>query len=173
MGASEAVVAKNTASQRELFPRLKLATNQAAAEALVRETTLRQVAGLTEAQKQAAGVTDALLENQIQSASTPWFRTLLAYDPNPVLKQVRCPVLALNGSKDIQVASAVNLAGIRQALEAGGNTRFKAVELPGLNHLFQNCATGAISEYGQIEETMAPEVLRLVSEWIREQKAEN
>ena len=62
---------------------------------------------------------------------------------------------------------------VRQALEAGGNTRFKAVELPGLNHLFQNCATGAISEYGQIEETMAPAVLRLVSEWIREQKAEN
>ena len=91
---------------------------------------------------------------------------LLEYDPRPALRAVKCPVLALNGEKDLQVAAKENLDAIRTALAAGGNTRVEMIALPGRNHLFQNCRTGAIAEYGQIEETIDPAALKIVSDWV-------
>ncbi|NNC34391.1 MAG: hypothetical protein HKO09_05915, partial [Croceitalea sp.] len=79
------------------------------------------------------------------------------------------PVLALNGSKDFQVPAKDNLAAIKQALEENGNTKVKTVELEQLNHLFQECETGAKSEYAEIEQTIAPVVLELITEWVTEQ----
>ena len=83
-----------------------------------------------------------------------------------MLRQVRCPVLALNGGKDSQVPPKENLAGIERELKAGGNKDYTVRELPGLNHLFQTCGTGATSEYIKIEETLSPLVLQTVSDWI-------
>ena len=83
-----------------------------------------------------------------------------------MLARVKCPVLALNGEEDVQVAADVNLNAIQAALEEGGNKRGVFVKLTGLNHLFQTCKTGAVSEYAQIEETMAPAALEKVSSWI-------
>lgn len=97
---------------------------------------------------------------------SPWFREFLTYDPAPALRKVKCPVLALNGSKDTQVPPAQNLPAIRKALEEGGNKSFETVELPGLNHLFQTAKTGSPLEYGDIGETLAPAVLRKVGEWL-------
>jgi len=77
-------------------------------------------------------------------------------------------VLALIGEKDLQVPPKSNLSAIEKALAEGGNKNFKTLELPNLNHLFQNCETGAVAEYGQIEETISPEVLEIISEWIWE-----
>jgi fermentation-respiration switch protein FrsA (DUF1100 family) len=88
-----------------------------------------------------------------------------------VLQQVRCPVLALVGEKDVQVAPKENLAGIEKALKAGGHKDYTLRELPGLNHLFQKCKTGAVSEYGQIEETMNPAVLEEIASWILKRTA--
>ena len=99
---------------------------------------------------------------------TPWFRDWVAYDARPTLQAVKCPVLALNGEKDLQVAARENLTAIREALAAGGNQKVKTVTLPGLNHLFQLCQTGAIAEYGQIEQTFKPAAMKLVPDWIRE-----
>jgi fermentation-respiration switch protein FrsA (DUF1100 family) len=99
---------------------------------------------------------------------SPWFRELLDYDPRPILRSVKCPVLALNGEKDRQVAAPENLAAIRDALNAGGNPRVQTVELPNLNHLFQTCRTGAVAEYGQLEETFHAEAMALIARWIRE-----
>ena len=98
--------------------------------------------------------------------TAPWFRYFLDYDPVPVLRKTKCPVLALNGAKDLQVPPADNLPPIRKALAEGGNKDFQAVEMPGLNHLFQHSETGAPAEYGTIEETMAPDVLGTISAWI-------
>ena len=72
-----------------------------------------------------------------------WFRFFLTFDPRPTLRKVQCPVLAINGEKDLQVPPKENLAEIDKALKAGGNRNVKTVELPGLNHLFQPCKTGA------------------------------
>ncbi|MEO7993773.1 MAG: alpha/beta hydrolase, partial [bacterium] len=103
--------------------------------------------------------------------TSPWFRYFLAYDPAPTLRQVTCPVLALNGSLDMQVASDVNLAAIAAALQAGGNTDVQTLEMPNLNHLFQTATTGSPVEYATIEETVAPSVLAKLVEWVGERTA--
>lgn len=104
----------------------------------------------------------------ISGINTLWFKHFLTYDPYPALTEVKCPVLALIGEKDLQVPSKTNLAAIEKALIEGGNRKFTTMELAGLNHLFQTCETGAIVEYAQIEETISPEVLQLIKDWILE-----
>jgi uncharacterized protein len=79
---------------------------------------------------------------------------------------VKCPVLALNGEHDATVEPKSNLAAIREALVSGHNDDFEICEIPGLNHHFQTCSTGAPTEYGQIEETLSPVVLEKISQWI-------
>jgi len=166
MGQSEEDIAKQAVSQREIMQLVKSDIDAAELEQRVRETVEKQLSELTTEQRAAAGVTDTFAETQAKIATTPWFRQLIAYDPGPALRQVKCPVLAINGEKDLQVAADENLAGIRAALEAGGNKEVTTQKLSRLNHLFQHCETGTVAEYGQIEESFAPEALSMVSEWI-------
>jgi uncharacterized protein len=95
-----------------------------------------------------------------------WLRYFLTTDPSVFWKKVECPVLALNGEKDLQVSAHENLHSIEKALKTGGNESVKTVNLPGLNHLFQHCITGLPAEYGTIEETFSPEVLKIITNWI-------
>ncbi|MGA0603257.1 alpha/beta hydrolase family protein [Caulobacter sp. KR2-114] len=97
--------------------------------------------------------------------SSGWMRGLLDYDPAPTLARVKCPILALNGSKDEQVPPDQNLPAIRAATKA--NPDVAIVELPGLNHMFQTAKTGALGEYADIEETVAPIALDTISTWVR------
>jgi len=106
------------------------------------------------------------LESQIKMISSPWFRFFLDYDPVPALKKLTCPVLVLDGEKDLQVPSAENLPLIQSALEAAGNKDFEVAELPGLNHLFQASETGSPSEYGVIQETFDPDALTKILTWL-------
>lgn len=101
--------------------------------------------------------------------SSGWMRGLLDYDPRPTLAKVKCPILALNGSKDGQVPPDQNLPAIRQATQ--NNPDVTIQELPGLNHLFQTAKTGAVGEYADIEETVAPVALDAMSGWIRKHVA--
>ncbi|HEY2357135.1 MAG TPA: alpha/beta fold hydrolase [Phenylobacterium sp.] len=96
--------------------------------------------------------------------SAPEIRSLLEYDPRPTLAKVKAPILALNGSKDMQVPAEMDLAAIREATKA--NRDVTLVELPNLNHLFQTAKTGAVGEYADIEETVAPVALDTMSVWI-------
>jgi hypothetical protein len=168
MGASEEVINKNAALQTEIFKIAKAQPNNAVAETAIRRLFGEQLEEFTDDQRKAMGLSEAAIEDQIKMVLSPWFRDLLTHDPRPTLKAVKCPVLALNGEKDLQVAAKENLAAIREALAAGGNQRVKTVELPGLNHLFQTSQTGAIAEYGQIEETFNPAAMKLISDWIRQ-----
>ena len=93
----------------------------------------------------------------------------IKYDPAITLQKVKCPVLAVNGSKDLQVPPKVNLAAIKAALEKGGNKKVTVKELPGLNHLFQECTTGSPDEYSKIEQTISPVALDVVTTWILNQ----
>jgi pimeloyl-ACP methyl ester carboxylesterase len=111
------------------------------------------------------------LKAQVRLLMSPWFLFFLDYDPSPALQKTGCPVLALNGEKDLQIAPTENLAQIRKALQEGGNKDFRATELPGLNHFFQHAPTGSPIEYGGIEETMAPEALTAISDWILQHAA--
>lgn len=105
----------------------------------------------------------------LMRATTKWFREFIKYDPQTALKNVKCAVLALNGELDLQVDPKLNLPKIKSALESAGNSNFKIVELPKLNHLFQKCETGAVSEYQQIEETFSEEALELMYQWLKGQ----
>jgi lipoprotein len=115
-------------------------------------------------------VDDPLLKATARWMLSPWMQYFLRYDPAPTLRKVTCPVLALNGTKDMQVAAQSNLSAIRKALEEGGNTDVTVRELPGLNHLFQECTTGALDEYATIEQTFAPSALEIIVAWIKERK---
>jgi fermentation-respiration switch protein FrsA (DUF1100 family) len=99
----------------------------------------------------------------------PWIRYFFKTDPATFLRQVHCPVLALAGAKDQQVDPVANIPVIEAALRAGGNTNFTSQVFPGLNHLFQHCTTGDFSEYAVIEESFAPEVLKVMNDWIHQQ----
>lgn len=127
----------------------------------VREKDLRQTF--------AGKVPEEQIEMQIKVVNSPWFRGLLEYDPAATLSKVMCPVLVMNGEKDLQVPPGQNLPPIRKALESAGNKNYEVDELPGLNHLFQTATTGAVSEYSEIEETISPTALEKVGSWILKQ----
>jgi len=103
----------------------------------------------------------------IQQCTSPWFRTFMVLDPVQYLSKVRCPLLALNGSLDVQVPAEENLKAIEKALIFGGNSKYVVEEITGANHLFQQAKTGNVDEYGKIEETMGADVLEKIAEWIR------
>ena len=109
---------------------------------------------------------EAALNAQIKSITSPWFRCFLTLDPQQYLTKVTCPLLAVNGSLDLQVPAKENLQAIEKALIFGGNSRYTVEELQGLNHLFQTATTGSPTEYGKIEETMSPVALELIGTWL-------
>lgn len=104
------------------------------------------------------------LSMAIIQLQTPYLKYFLKLDTRPVLGKITCPVLALNGSKDQQVNPDANLEALRKGLPAATSAQIECVE--GLNHLFQPCATGATTEYKEIEVTIAPEVLAKLVEWL-------
>lgn len=109
------------------------------------------------------------LSAQISSMTSPWYLHFMRYDPAQDLKNLKCPVLALNGEKDIQVDAAMNLTAIQERITGNGNKNVTVKAYPNLNHLFQTCEKGTLTEYGQLEETINPEVLKDIIEWIRKQ----
>lgn len=120
----------------------------------------------------AAAMTDAQLDaavkQQMAVLDTKWFRSFLFYDPRVSLRKVKVPVLALNGELDVQVPPKANLPEIENALKEAGNTDVTARELPKLNHLFQTATTGSPNEYAIIDETISPQVLEIIAEWLNE-----
>jgi pimeloyl-ACP methyl ester carboxylesterase len=110
---------------------------------------------------------DAGTELGMKQMHAPWMRAFIKHDPREALRKLSCPVLALNGSLDLQVPAKENLPQIQQALRDGGNTDATIKELPGLNHLFQEAKTGLPTEYATIEQTIAPAVLGEITDWLR------
>lgn len=109
---------------------------------------------------------EEFIATQIDNLSSPWFQYVMKYNPGKTLEKVRCPVLALNGEKDLQVTPKENLAAITRALKDGGNSNITTKEFPNLNHFFQECETGSPLEYAKIEQTFSPKVLTEISVWI-------
>lgn len=120
-------------------------------------------------EKTGKSTDDETVAQTLKQLFNPWMVFFIKYDPKPTLEKVRCPVLALNGSNDLQVPAKENLTAIKTALDKGGNRKVTVREYPGLNHLFQNCKTGSPLEYGKIEETISPQVLDDISAWILKQ----
>lgn len=110
---------------------------------------------------------ESLIQMTVKSIDTPWMKYFIRHNPALVLQKVKCPVLAINGSKDLQVPPKENLAAIKKALDLAGNSKVTIKELPGLNHLFQECTTGNPSEYSQIDQTISPVALEEICGWIK------
>jgi fermentation-respiration switch protein FrsA (DUF1100 family) len=155
-GKTHEEAVKTAAKQREILALVKSEKDPAVLEKELKEKLSGE--GL-EAQ---AGI-------EIKALTSPWFRYFMAYDPATALRKVTCPVLAINGEKDMQVPPKQNLPAIRKALEQAGNKHFEVDELPGLNHLFQTAKTGSPAEYASIEETISPVALEKMSSWILKQ----
>lgn len=157
-GASEAAIAATRSVQEKLFPIAKAEVDS--------QKALEKMAA-------ALGITDVKaipdsVKGQLKALTSPWMHYFLSYDPAPALTKVTCPVLALNGTKDLQVPVRQNLPAIEKALKEGGNKDVTAVSLPDLNHLFQHAKTGGVEEYSQLEESFSPSVLNLIGRWITE-----
>ena len=103
----------------------------------------------------------AVVTKQLQ---TPYMKHFLTLDSRPLLGNIMCPVLALNGTKDMQVDAERNLGALCSGLQKNAKNKLEAIE--GVNHLFQHCKTGMATEYGNIEETIAPEVLEKIVSWL-------
>ncbi|MCL1972543.1 MAG: alpha/beta fold hydrolase [Endomicrobia bacterium] len=108
------------------------------------------------------------MRSYISTYMDPWMRYFLSYNPADDLKEVKCPVLALGGSKDLQVSAKDNLQAIKEVLEKSGNPDVTVKMYHGLNHMFQECKTGLPSEYPFIDQTFSPNVLSDILEWIKE-----
>jgi pimeloyl-ACP methyl ester carboxylesterase len=151
------------------FDRKAYAAVREEKDALALERKLRT---LVEQSGLGAAMPPAALEAQIRLMSSPWFREFLDYDPAPALGQLKCPVLAMSGDRDLQVDSTENVPLLRRAYESSGNKDFTVLEIEGVNHLFQKAQSGSPALYGAIEETIAPEVLAALGNWVTKHTAQ-
>ncbi len=123
--------------------------------------------------KNTTGVTDektmtAFINSFVRDAGSTWFRYFMKLNPADYLGKVTCPVLALNGTKDIQVAASENLQAIKVALKKNGNKKVTVQEMAGLNHLFQHCVRCTVEEYAEVEESFDIETLKIITDWIKD-----
>ena len=115
------------------------------------------------------GMPEKEAKNNARQTAAPWTQFFIKYDPTTALKKVKVPVLAVNGEKDLQVPADIDLKVIKETLEKSGNKKVTTIKFPNLNHLFQECQTGLVSEYGKIEQTFSPSALKEITDWIIKQ----
>lgn len=154
-GKSDADVERMLASQRELFAAVRSTTDDEQLRALLLPLLAKH-----------PEIGEKNVDAELAVLLSPWYRHFVAYDPAASLRKLKLPVLVLNGELDRQVDAELNVPAIVKALKKAGNRRVTVHRLAGINHLFQHAKTGMIDEYAAIEETIAPDVLALVSDWI-------
>lgn len=162
-GVPDETVKTNNSLLKTMLTTIKTETDTAKIEKIVNEAAQELLKSVPEAQRIQV---ETNLKAQTRQMSSPWFRYFLTFDPATALKKVKCPVLAINGEKDLQVDPKQNLAPIEAALKEGGNMDITIKEFPGLNHLFQKSTTGSPKEYGEIEETINEIALKTMADWI-------
>ena len=163
-GLPEEQIARSQQFDRMAYAAVREAKSAAALEAKLND--LIEKSGLS------ASMPPAALQAQIRLMTTPWFRQYLDFDPAPLMEQIKCPVLALNGDRDLQVDANDTVPLLRQAYEKSGNKDFTVMEIDGVNHLFQKAQSGSPALYGAIEETIAPEVLNAIGSWLAKHTAQ-
>jgi uncharacterized protein len=163
--AQDSLVAKASGSKRKEIDEL-IRTNQRLFG------ILRAFPDTNESQRQiiqyldSTGASDGVIESTMKQLCTPWMRWYANYRPQETLVKSNCPVLALYGSKDIQVPVAVNKPTMDSLLIQRKNTKSRCENLEGLNHLFQPCKSCSISEYVSLTTTMDPNALSEISRWM-------
>ncbi len=170
-GSSEEVIALQLEFLDAAIP-LIIARDWDAVDQLVVETTLAQLATVSDEDLAAAGITDREAYAQQQADNfranyaNEWFATGLEYDPAPDWAQTTVPVLAVFGELDLQVDPLQNAEPLETAVRSGGNEDVTVVILDGANHLFQQAETGAIQEYAVLPPEFVPDFLPTLSDWL-------
>jgi pimeloyl-ACP methyl ester carboxylesterase len=164
-GANEAQLKSTSDLNRKLYATVKnYLGNDLQNE--IKKILSHELEKLPKEQKPNETEKENFLNDQSKALSMPWYSYFLKINPDDYWSKLKIPVLAINGALDAQVTSKENLNGIKNSLEKAKNRHFEIVELPNLNHLFQDAKIGSVEEYGQLEQTIAPIVLEKMSSWI-------
>ena len=153
-GSSQATISESINTNKKLFELLKEAKDSSDAADKINNYLSSKKAK------------DKAILKAIRQLCNPWMHWYIGFDPRANLAKLKCPVLALNGEKDVQVPAFINIASIEQTLKQSGNKNFKTEILPGLNHLFQKCKKCSVTEYVSIDETMNPLALSAIGDWM-------
>lgn len=164
-GASEEDLKSIEKTNRELYSLIKNYTGTDL-KGEAKKIFIAEMQRLPKEQQPSATEIETIAEQESEKIVIPWLEFFLKINPDGYWSKLKIPVLAVNGSKDLQVVPKENLAGIKASLEKAKNKKFEVLEFPNLNHLFQEAKTGIVEEYGQIEQTIAPQVLEKMSSWI-------
>ena len=168
-GISDVDLQKNEIANRKVFDIVNKSNNL---DQLNNDLTtyIKQSLKDNPTEEKPAGMSDDdFVKLQVKQITNPWMQYFIKYNPAPALEKVKCPVLAINGEKDLQVPPKENLEAIKKALTKGGNKKVTTKEFPNLNHLFQECETGLPDEYAKIEQTFSPTALTEILKWIQTQ----
>ena len=154
-GMTEEMVQFNGNANAQMFDIIETSNDREEADSLLRQLL------------KGWGYNEELTEQTVGQMASPWMYYFLRYDPTDAIVKTNCPALLLNGSKDLQVIASQNLPGYEKIIAEHGKTNLTLRELPDLNHLFQHCETGSPNEYFEIEETISPEVLEMIVEFVK------
>lgn len=163
-GVPDSLIDRRLACMREFFAVADTIGPKGKLIPTLQEVISHNCPTLSQSQLQTVGLDKKSLLGWSQQLQMPWFKTFLKLDAAQYLPHVKCPILALGGEKDVQVPANENLAMIKQLSKGRADVR----SFPSLNHLFQHCTTGLPDEYPTIEETISPEVLEILANWILE-----
>ncbi len=169
-GATQEIIVHDSTIRKQLLDIVKSTISQEALPQM-HAAFERYWKGLSEAEQDAVSrlpfaISKLKADSVMNMFNSAWYRHFLNYDPVAMLKQVTVPVLAVNGSCDGITSAALSLPIIAGALKQVHNNDCTTIELSNMNHWFQTCKTGALAEYGTIEETMSLEVMQLIADWI-------
>lgn len=130
------------------------------------------IVGMAMAEAKVESLPEQLRHNLVNlvSSDNAWMNYFISYNPADAIRRIKCPVMAVNGTKDLQVLHTTNLDTLRHLLPVKPGDVIKEYE--GLNHLFQHCTTGATTEYIKIEETISPEVLDDIVKFVKHATAQ-
>lgn len=163
---SEEFITKSLEFRKQVFVILKNEKNRELAEPKLRDFFTKYFDQLAPTERQIAETYYGPLEAQIPFVNSVWFRYHLVHEPVEILKSIETPILALNGELDLVVSSKQNLSRIAHTLDEAKHKDHTIMEIPKLNHAFQTCTSGSVKECAEIEETTAPVVLNIISDWI-------
>ena len=166
-GVSDEDLQKSELENRKVFDIVNKSTNLEKLNIDLTDFIKQTLKDNPNAEKPEGMSDDDFVKLQVKQISTPWMQYFIKYNPIPALEKVKCPVLAINGEKDLQVPPKENLEAIKKALTKGGNKRITIKEFPNLNHLFQECKTGSPDEYATIEQTFSPIALTEILKWLQ------
>ena len=154
-GMTEEMIAFSQNSNRQLFDIVESSNDREEADSLMRQLV------------KGWGYNEELTEQTVSGMTLPWMYYFLKYDPTEAIVKTTCPVLLLNGTKDLQVLVTQNFPAYEKIIADYGKTNLTMHELPDLNHLFQHCETGSPNEYFEIDETISPEVLEMMVDFVK------